>query len=306
MQHYVDEFLHYLEAVKEFSPNTIAAYRNDLSQFLTYLDAEIGALSPTSVTPVHLGNYLLYLRSRTYTNATIARKTAAVKSFFHYLTAQNLIPTDPTQHLEPPKVDKDLPQAISVATVQRLLAQPLAFSTPEAARDRAMMELLYATGMRVSELVALDIGDADLDQGTVRCKGKSGRLRTLPIRPHALEIVRDYVDRSRPVLLRGDDTQALFLNHRGQRLTRQGFWLILKGYAEQADIEHITPHTLRHSFAAHMLERGADLHDVQHLLGHVSIATTQVYQQLRDRGTPPLPAVAMTAPSLTALEPAAS
>lgn len=284
MQHQVDEFLRYLEMVKEFSPNTIAAYRNDLSQFIGFLRQADDIPHWEAVTPVIVGNFLLHLRERQYADSTIARKTAAVKSFFHYLTSQGLIAADPAERLDSPRVSKDLPHAISADAINRLLELSRATITPEAVRDRAMMETLYGTGMRVSELVALDVSDLNIEDGAVRCKGKSGRLRTIPIRPRALEPVRDYLQRSRPALARGGDTRALFLNHRGQRLTRQGFWLILKGYAQQAGIAHITPHTLRHSFAAHMLDRGADLQDVQQMLGHVSIATTQVYQQLRERG----------------------
>jgi integrase/recombinase XerD len=284
MQQQVDEFLRYLETVKEFSPNTIAAYRNDLSQFTSFLGRDGEAVRWEDVTPVVLGNFLLDLRTRQYADSTIARKTAAVKSFFHYLTTQGIVATDPSERLDSPRVNKDLPHAISVAEINRLLEQPRTATTPEAIRDRAMMETLYGTGMRVSELVALDVSDLNIDDGTVRCKGKSGRLRTVPIRPRALEALHDYLQRGRLALTRAGDIRALFLNHRGQRLTRQGFWLILKGYAEQAGIPHITPHTLRHSFAAHMLDRGADLHDVQQMLGHVSITTTQVYQQLRERG----------------------
>ena len=182
-----------------------------------------------------------------------------------------------------PKVNKYLPQSITVGQVALLLEQPRKLNTPEALRDLAMMETLYATGMRVSELVALDLDSLDLEAGAARCLGKAGRERTIPMRQRAVEVLREYLRRGRPALARGADAPALFLNHRGQRLTRQGFWLILKGYAEQANIKHITPHTLRHSFAAHMLERGADLHDLQLMLGHVSISTTQVYQQVRDR-----------------------
>lgn len=283
MHQQVDEFLRHLATVKEFSPNTISAYRNDLTQFIDYLRTTEGDVRWADVTPPCLGNFLLYLRSRKYANSTVARKTAAVKSFFHYLTAQEAIAADPSANLDSPKVSKYLPKAISASQVALLLEQPRKQTSPEAVRDLAMMETLYAAGMRVSELVALDLDDLDLDNTTVRCQGKSGRERTIPVRPRAVEAAREYLQRGRPALAKGGEATALFLNHRGQRLTRQGFWLILKGYAEQAQIKHITPHTLRHSFAAHMLERGADLHDLQLMLGHVSIATTQVYQQVQGR-----------------------
>lgn len=283
MEQQIDEFLRYLGAEKAFSPNTIAAYRNDLTQFVDYLRRDAGTIRWPDVTPTQLASFLFFLRGRKYANSTVARKTAAIKSFFHYLTDRQVVATDPSARLDSPKVNKYLPQAISVSEVMRLLEQPRKLNTPEALRDLAMMETLYATGMRVSELVALDQGDIALDEGTVRCQGKSGRERTVPIRPRAIEVVREYLRRGRPALAKRDDSPALFLNHRGQRLTRQGFWLILKGYAEQAEIKRITPHTLRHSFAAHMLERGANLHDLQQILGHVSISTTQVYQLVRSR-----------------------
>jgi integrase/recombinase XerD len=311
MEQQIDEFLRYLRTEKEFSPNTISAYRNDLTQFVDYLRRDEETIRWPDVTPTQLVRFLLFLRGRKYANSTVARKTAAVKSFFHHLAEHQIVATDPSAGLDSPKVNKYLPQAISVAEVARLLELPRKLNTPEALRDLAMMETLYATGMRVSELVALDLNDIALDEGMVRCQGKGGRERTVPVRPRAIEVVREYLRRGRPMLAKGGTSPALFLNHRGQRLTRQGFWLILKGYAEQAQIKRITPHTLRHSFAAHMLERGADLHDLQQILGHVSISTTQVYQLVRTRaaadcdGKEPVVATAepVGAPALQELHP---
>jgi integrase/recombinase XerD len=181
-----------------------------------------------------------------------------------------------------PKVEKYVPRAISQEEVDRLLAQPCnkqESNRPEAIRDLAMLETLYATGMRVSELVAMNTGDIDLERGVVRCSGKSGRQRFVPIRPSAVAALNDYLTDGRPALALSDQ-DALFLNHRGTRLTRQGFWLILKSYAQQAGIGDITPHTLRHSFATHAIRQGTQLRDVQQMLGHVSISTTQVYRQV--------------------------
>jgi integrase/recombinase XerD len=291
MQQHVDEFLRHLEAEKRFSHNTISAYRNDLSQFIQELGAADGITCWADVGQAHLAAFLHYLRGRKYANSTIARKTAAVKSFFHYLSEVGLLRENPSEKLDTPRVSKYLPRSITPEEMRSLLSQPRKLATPEALRDLAMMELLYATGMRVSELVALDVGDLEFGDksATVRCLGKQGRERTVPVKEHAVEPLRQYLARARHVLARDDAQPALFLNHRGQRLTRQGFWLILKTYAEQAGVPRITPHTLRHSFAAHMLERGADLRSVQEILGHVSIATTQVYQQ----GSPaPEPALA--------------
>ena len=299
----IDRFLQVLEGERGFSNNTISAYRNDLHQFVAYLQQPRRERTPSGATlgrdePVerweeltdgHLTTYLLYLRSREYASSTVARKTAAIKSFCHFLSSEGRMRADPTANMASPKVDKYVPRAISPQEVERLLAQPLKAANgaagadgadrPEALRDRAMLETLYATGMRVSELVALDCEDVDLVGGTVRCSGRTGRERVVPLRERAVRAIDRYVQDARPALALRDEP-ALFLNHRGSRLTRQGFWLILKSYAQQAEIEDITPHTLRHTFATHALRRGADLREVQQMLGHVSISTTQVYRRL--------------------------
>jgi integrase/recombinase XerD len=203
---------------------------------------------------------------------------------------------DPAANMSSPKVEKYVPRAITPDEVARLLAQPArqaGADRPESLRDQAMLDTLYSAGMRVSELVALDVDDIDLDSGTVRCMGKAGRERTVPLRQSAVESLLRYVENGRPALALGDNS-ALFLNHRGSRLTRQGFWLILKSYAEQAEIGDITPHTLRHSFATHALKEGTELRDVQQLLGHVSISTTQVYRRLVGNGNDGTPIVVVT------------
>lgn len=299
MQEEIERFLAVLERERGFSVNTIFAYRNDLNQLAAFLTAaggdavadedggagEAGAVNGwNDLTPGHLETYLGFLRERSYASSTVARKTAAMKSFFQYLRGEGLIGGDPAATVAPPKVDKYVPRAISAGEVDRLLAQPCLgcaepSDRPEALRDWAMLETLYATGMRVSELVALDLTDVDLRGQRVRCAAGTQRQRDVPVRQPAIEALAAYVERGRPLLaLRAEP--ALFLNHRGNRLTRQGFWLILKSYAQQAEIGDITPHTLRHTFATHALGQGADLREVQHLLGHVSISTTQVYRRL--------------------------
>ncbi|MCC6314984.1 MAG: tyrosine recombinase [Thermomicrobiales bacterium] len=292
MQEDVERFLKVLEAERGFSLNTVFAYRNDLNQFIGHLQEQNPVTNGRGdciecwddLTDDHLTAYLLHLRDRAYASSTVARKTAAIKSFFQFLHGEGRMGVDPAACMSPPKVDKYAPRAISQLEVARLLDQPAKScaqvgARPEALRDRAMLETLYATGMRVSELVALDCDDVDLDGNCVRCAGRTSRERLVPVRESAIRSVRAYLCDARPQLGPSDE-RALFLNHRGSRLTRQGFWLILKSYAQQADIGDITPHTLRHTFATHAIGRGADLREVQHLLGHVSISTTQVYRRL--------------------------
>ncbi|HEY7064823.1 MAG TPA: tyrosine recombinase [Chloroflexota bacterium] len=300
MEEHIVRFLRFLNDDRGLTPNTVAAYQNDLRQFEDYLHERHGApasngnghaaadgsangadsLSATSRSTVT--DFVLSLRERGYAPATVARKIAAIKSLFHWLAKNSLIAEDPTVHLEAPKVGKPLPRAISVGEVQRLLGYGRDRTAPDALRDCAMLELLYATGMRVTELVSLDVEDLDLSEGKVRCVGRGRRVRVLPIRSTAREAVRQYVERGRSALLRAPSSHGpLFLNHRGQRLTRQGFWLIIKARARDAGITtSITPHTLRHSFAAHRLSDGEDLRSLQAKLGHASISTTQIYTQV--------------------------
>ncbi len=283
MQEHVDTFLAYMAGERGMSANTTTAYRTDLDQLCGYLRAQ-EIEDWQSVTHDHVLGFVLFLRERRYAPSTVARRTAAVKSFFGFLTSQQLIARDPTEQIDSPKVDRYPPRAISQHQVDELLELPLRSSSPEGLRDKAMLELLYATGLRVSELVALDLADVALEQGTVRCTGRAGRERVLPIGDTAVTALEEYLVTARSQLARnsGQQTEALFLNHRGKRLTRQGFWLILKGYAEEVGLHDLTPHTLRHSFAAHLLGNGAELREVQERLGHASLSTTQIYAQLPD------------------------
>lgn len=300
MQSAIQRFLSGLESERGFSANTISAYRNDLGQFVAYLMAppEPDHLAPATewdqVDESHMNVYLLHLHSRDYASSTVARKTAAIKSFCHFLTTDGVVRADLSANMSTPRVEKYVPRAITLDEVDLLLAQPTANGSadrPEAIRDRAMLETLYSTGMRVTELVSLNRADVDLEASAIRCAGKAGRERRVPLRPSACAALARYLDEARPLLAPSDES-SLFVNHRGHRLTRQGFWLILKSYAEQANIGDITPHTLRHSFAAHALRDGAELKDVQHLLGHVSISTTQVYRKVASEmraADPPAP-----------------
>lgn len=297
MNRLVDGFLSQLQANKDSSLNTVAAYRNDLRQLTTHLRDGQAVTSWRDVTQDHIVNYLLHLKERGYQGSTIARKTAAAKSFFHYLVAAGERQTDPTALLTAPRVEKSAPRAMTPEEVRLLLAQPRAHrrSTPEALRDHAMLETLYSTGVRVSELVALDLEGLELKSDRIRCMGKGGRERVLPLKPGAIAAIDAYLSDARDELNADGDSPALFLNHRGRRLTRQGFWLIMKSYARAAGIEDITPHTLRHSFATHELRQGTELRSVQHLLGHVSISTTQVYQQMERQRTARAPKTPVSA-----------
>lgn len=286
MQHKIQDFLNFLDIEKGYADNTIAAYRNDLTQFLRYL-AEQNENSEGStwaeVDKDTIINYVLNLKEREYTSSTVARKVAAIKSFFHYLMAERVIIDDPTATLDSPKVKKRLPKAISREEIERLLAAPAGGTSAKSQRDHALLEILYASGMRVTELVSLDVSDVSLASGTVRVRGKkvSSKERVIPIGERTLDALETYLNKGRLQLVRDPEEAALFLNHRGQRLTRQGLWLIIKHYVNEVGIsEDVTPHTLRHSFAAHKLSQGKSLQDIQKLLGHANISTTQVYQHV--------------------------
>ena len=285
MRQVIDNFLNYLAVEKGFSQNTIVAYRNDLHQLAQFIEEEAakrGSIPPwAGFNRQSMLSYLLDLKQRNYAATTQARKVAAARSFFSFMAAEGIIPSNPIEEVHSPRIGRSLPKPLSLSQVRLLLEQPGKLSTPEAKRDGAMLQLLYASGMRVSELVALNLGDVDLEGGYVRCFGKGKKERVIPIYDQAALAVKEYIDKVRTQLVHSDDEKALFLNLRGDRLTRQGFWQILKGYAKSAKLEtEVTPHTLRHSFATHMLSGGADLRSVQELLGHANISTTQVYTHL--------------------------
>jgi integrase/recombinase XerD len=286
----VNEFLEFLSVEKGASGNTIAAYRNDLGQLEEFIVGENKngngnghMIQWPAVNQGRVMEYILHLKSQSYAEATVARKVAAVKSFFSFLQAEGKLKTNPTEQLASPKVGKLLPKPLSVQEIDELLEQPARRATPEAKRDRAMLELMYATGLRVTELVTLDVSDVQLEgeKPYVRLIGKGNRERQIPLLEQPVQELSDYIRFARTRLVGERNELALFVNRRGERLTRQGFWLILKGYASEAGIRgRVTPHTLRHSFATHMLRGGMDIHKVQELLGHANISTTQVYTQV--------------------------
>jgi integrase/recombinase XerD len=286
MDEHIGHFLNFLSVEKGASGNTISAYKNDLTQFDGYVTGLNGNGKPREWEQLErdfIVDYVLSLKRKNYAEATVARKVAAIKSFFQYMQAEGSIRRNPTESLESPRVGRQLPKPLSVTEVDELLEQPLKRNSPEARRDRAMLELLYATGLRVTELVSLNIEDANMSppHPYVRCMGKGQKERTIPIHEQAAASVIDYLNDGRAGLVKNRAESALFVNRRGERLTRQGFWLILKQYALEAGINKpVTPHTLRHSFATHMLRGGAPLRNVQELLGHANISTTQVYTQI--------------------------
>lgn len=288
MKHRIQGFLNFLQVEKGYAENTIAAYHNDLNQFYTYIHAQAAQLEDWSqIEKESIVAYIEGLKNGgDYASSTVARKVAAIKSFFHFLVAEGDLSDDPTIALDPPKVKKRLPKAISLAEIERLLHAPADQTGAKAQRDLALLEMLYASGMRVTELVSLNVLDIEVEGkngGIVRVKGKRSnpKERVIPINTPAFKVLKEYLKNGREQLLQDPSEPAVFLNNRGQRLTRQGLWLIIKYYVESVGIStEVTPHTLRHSFAAHKLSQGKSLQDIQKLLGHANISTTQVYAHL--------------------------
>jgi len=271
------DYLTYLQVERGLSENTIAAYRRDLEQFAKYRQ-QIG-LSLEEVAHHHILDFLAHIGGSELSPRTRARKLAALRGFFQYLVDEDFISSDACAQLESPKLALTLPDVLTVAEVDKLLSAPR-LSAPTGYRDRAMLEVLYGAGLRVSELIQLDVGDVD-PMGYVRCLGKGSKERIVPLGRAALQAVARYVNTARPQLVRNRRETALFVNARGGRLTRQAVWKIMKKYAQQCGIRKpISPHTLRHSFATHLLQNGADLRAVQEMLGHVDISTTQIYTHL--------------------------
>ncbi|MBI5651976.1 MAG: tyrosine recombinase [Chloroflexi bacterium] len=285
MEEQIREFLDALQNDKGYAPNTIDAYRNDLTQFLNFALNERAQLAQWSrVDKPLLLSFLIHLKDREYTASSVSRKVAVLKTFFHFMVERNYLAEDPTATLDSPRVEKQPPQVLTPDEVERIVAAPLSNGTPKGLRDRAMLELLCATGMRVSELVALNVDDVNAQNGTVHCLGTGAKRRVLPVEAGALDALTDYLRRGRPAFAVDADERALFVNPHGERLTRQGVWLIIKEYVKEAKIAMpVTPHTLRHSFAVHLLRRGVDLQNAQHILGHTNITTTQVYARLVER-----------------------
>lgn len=275
----IDQFIGYLGNERGLALNTLESYSRDLKQYQEFLEKG-GSETLVSASQSTIVAYLMYLRKQGKATATIARRLAALKAFYHFLIKENVVDRDPTDALASPKLERKLPKVLTVEEVDLLLAQPDTKS-PHGLRDKAMLELLYATGIRVSELTSLNIGDVDLQEAVVRCRGKGSKERLVPMGTMAVNALSAYISQGRPKIIQDPKEKALFVNHHGSRLTRQGFWKIVKKYAAQAGIrKEITPHTLRHSFATHLLENGADLRAVQEMLGHADISTTQIYTHI--------------------------
>lgn len=282
MSEWIERFTEYLVVERGLARNTLESYRRDLLTYAAFLTDHF-QVSLTESGPQHIAAYLHHLRESGKAAATISRNVASLRSFFHFLVREDVIAHDPTRHLQAPRVHKKLPSVLSVDEVERLLQAPNP-GTAAGARDKAMLELLYATGIRVSELVSLRLSDVNLAAGFIRCWGKGGKERIIPVGQLAQQAVGYYLNHARPRLLKGRDPGALFVNQMGAQMSRQGFWKILKKYSRAAQISvNITPHTLRHSFATHLLERGADLRAVQEMLGHADISTTQIYTHVTRR-----------------------
>ena len=276
----VDRFEQYLREVKQASENTVQSYRRDLMQMITYLE-EKEIREAAKVTKTSLHGYILHMEEQGKAPTTISRMMAAMKAFFNYECMQACIRRNPAESLHAPKVEKKAPVVLSVDQVSALLAQPSG-QTPKEIRDKAMLALLYATGIRVSELIGIQMEDINMNIGFLVCRDGE-RERTIPFGRSAKAALEEYLEHARNELLRGKGSDYFFVNCTGGAMSRQGFWKIIKYYGEKAGIEDdITPHTLRHSFAAHLIARGADMRAVQTILGHSDMATTQMYAAYRE------------------------
>ncbi len=275
----VEEFRHYLLFERRLSGNTVSSYTGDVEKFLLFLSSRKKKLAEEAGRE-HIADYLSNLSRRGFDPSTVARNLSSVRALYSFLIASRVRQGDPTELLERPRLWKRLPKTLSVDEVRQLLSQPDP-ATPLGLRDRAMLEFMYATGSRVSELLSATLESVDLNEKQFRCVGKGGKERIVPLGSEACKAIEQYMRRARPALLKQRKSAFLFVNARGQKLSRMGFWKILRGYCLKANLRAApSPHVLRHSFATHLLEGGADLRVVQELLGHSSISTTQIYTQV--------------------------
>ncbi|UUZ79525.1 site-specific tyrosine recombinase XerD [Paenibacillus sp. P26] len=280
MKNDLQTFIRFLSDERGLARNTLDSYERDLLQYIEYLDAA-GIRNLKESGKVHIAGYLLKLKQMGRATATVTRSMVSIRAFYQYLVRERRLDQDPSMHMEIPKLEKRSPKVLTVEEVETLLQAPPS-ATPNGQRDKAMLESLYATGIRVTELIMLDVDSVNPEMGFIRCIGKGGRERVVPLGGIASECLKEYITSTRPKLMKHSaEEAALFINHLGTRITRQGFWKIIKRYAADSGIrQEITPHTLRHSFATHLLENGADLRSVQEMLGHADISTTQIYTQV--------------------------
>jgi integrase/recombinase XerD len=281
-------FLNHLAKEKNYSPNTLAAYSSDLAQLNEFIKSlklgHDGNLLQLMVDRNLLANYMQELREKKYSVSTIARKVAAAKSFLNYMIEKGKLRADQAPKLASPQVSKPMAEPLTVAEVRRFLAEPAKLNSLESKRDKAMLELLYATGLRASELMALNIDDVNFKKGTIKCSRRDSTYRMVSIDGYILKMIEEYVHDVRQKLVNKESENALILNMRGERLTRQGFWQIIQGYAEKAELGNkVTPRSLRRSFAIHKLNGGVDLQEMQEILGHAHISTTKAYKDLQLR-----------------------
>ena len=280
MEKQLKQFLKFLEVDKKAPNNTIQSYKRDLVQFENYLREN--DIKYNKATEQDIKNYIDFLTQNDKKPRTISRTIASIRAFYVYEIKMNKIKENPTEHIQSPKIEKKLPCVLSKNEIDLLLQQPNA--DLKGIRDKAMLEFAYASGMRVSEIIALNLEDVVFEEGIVVCKNRN-KKRMIPLGKMCINALKDYVDNARGILIKTDKEKALFVNINGKRLTRQGFWKIIKYYQEQANItKDITPHTLRHSFATHLLQNGADLKSIQMMLGHSDISSTQVYMQFQNGG----------------------
>jgi len=281
MQDYLKKYEEYLTTEKNASANTLSSYMRDLRQYSDYLD-RTGAADIVNADRDVIAEYLEKLTEAGKSAATVTRSVASIKSFYAYLITLGVVETNPCKNVTAVKVERKLPQILTGQEVELLLQQPKC-TDMKGYRDKAMLELLYATGIRVTELISLDEANVNLGAGFIRCFSKA-KERIIPLYPGAIKALTDYIQKIRPNMIANEQETALFVNMNGERMTRQGFWKIIKHYQEKAQIEKdITPHTLRHSFATHLLENGADLKSIQEMLGHADISSTQIYAQLANQ-----------------------
>ncbi|MBR2704486.1 MAG: site-specific tyrosine recombinase XerD [Clostridia bacterium] len=281
MEKQINNFLEFLQKDKKLTDNTLQSYKRDISQYENYI--EKNNLDYATVDEEAIKGYLAYLQENGKKTSTVSRNLASIRSFYQYSVRVKNIKKDPTENVQSPKIEKRIPNVLSTKEVELLLEQP-EDTDLKGIRDKAMLEFAYATGMRVTEIISLDIKDINVKEGYVICKTGT-KQRTIPLGELSIKALKNYVDESRPYLIKSDDEPSLFVNINGKRLTRQGFWKIVKFYKEQAHIDkEITPGVLRHSFATHLLQNGADLKAIQTMLGHSDISSTQVYMQFQDEG----------------------